>query len=60
MEYPVSRKRLFIDCIHYVSSCIFDNDRNFIKKSRWKGYTIVAIPFGIILNLYIRFKTRNM
>lgn len=58
MQYPISRKRLFKDCIHYVSSCIFAREKHFISKSPRKILTIMAIPFGCMLNLYIRLKTR--
>ncbi|MDN0061369.1 glycosyltransferase family 2 protein [Mediterraneibacter glycyrrhizinilyticus] len=57
MEYPTSRKRLFKDCIHYVSSCIFAKERHFVSKSPRKGWTILAIPFGLMLNAYIVIKT---
>ena len=59
MKYPTSRKRLFIDAIHYVSSCIFAGESNFIKTSPKKGWTILAIPFGCLLNIYVRVKTKN-
>lgn len=58
MLYPTSRKRLFIDCIHYVSSCIFAREKHFLGKSPKKVLTVVAIPFGCVLNLYIRLKTQ--
>lgn len=46
--------------IHYVSSCL-------LAKRFWKGlreskfplYTVVSIPFGVILTLYIIVKTRK-
>ena len=41
---------------HYVSSAIFAKDNHFIKKSNSKFATIVAIPSGIALNIYIRYK----
>lgn len=59
MKYPVSKKRMFIDCIHYVSSSIFAGEKNFIRKSPKKKWTILAIPFGCILNLYIRIQTKG-
>ena len=57
MKYPTSRKRLFKDCIHYVSSCIFAGEKHFIRTSPRKGWTILAIPFGLMLNAYIVIKT---
>lgn len=59
MKFPSSKKRLFIDCVHYVSSCIFAGEKHFIKTSPRKGWTILAIPFGCLLNLYIKMKIRD-
>lgn len=54
MQYPTSKKRMFIDCIHYVSSSIIAKNKSFIKESPKKLFTIAAIPFGILL--YIKIK----
>lgn len=59
MEYPFSRKRLFIDCIHYVSSCILAGEKQFIRTSPRKGWTILAMPFGLMLNAYIVMKAKS-
>lgn len=56
MQTSVSKKRLFIDCIHYVSSSIFAKNLHFISESPKKMYTITAIPFGIALTMYIKYK----
>ena len=53
------KKDLFTDCVHYVSSSIFAHDRHFLRSSPKKLATVLAIPFGIALNLYIRCKTRG-
>ncbi|MFB9057609.1 glycosyltransferase family 2 protein [Mariniflexile ostreae] len=45
--------------IHYISSAMFSKNWNFIKESPNKGLTLLAIPFGIALNLYIRYKTKS-
>lgn len=58
MQYPDSNKRLFIDCIHYVSSSILGKNKHFIKESPRKGFTILAIPFGIALTLFIKYKAK--
>lgn len=58
MEYPESEKRVFLDCIHYVSSSIISRNKRFIKESPRKVLTIAAIPFGVLLTLYIYFKVR--
>lgn len=51
-------KNKFRVAIHYISSCIFANDKKWLKQSPNKILTIIAIPFGILLNLFIRYKTR--
>ena len=58
MEYAESFKEAASGAIHYVSSCIFAKERHFIKKSPKKALTFFAIPFGVMLNLYIRLKNR--
>ncbi|WP_283672580.1 glycosyltransferase family 2 protein [Clostridium perfringens] len=49
----------FKQCIHYVSTSIISKNFNFVKESPEKLLTILAIPFGIILYLYIIMKTSN-
>lgn len=58
MQYPESRKRLIIDNIHYVSSCIIARDKNMIKESPQKLLTVISIPFGLILTMYIKIKAK--
>lgn len=59
MKYPESYGRLFVDCIHYVSSSLIDHNKYFILESPRKFLTILAIPFGIVLTLFIRMKVKN-
>ena len=59
MIFSLTRRRKFVECIHYVSNSIFLRKWSFIKDSPKKALTILAIPFGIMLNLLIRFKTRH-
>lgn len=56
MKYIKSTKRNFIDCIHYVSSSMIAKNRHFIKESPKKLLTILAVPFGVALTIYIRYK----
>ena len=56
MQYPESEKRVFKDCIHYVSSSLISKNRHFIKESPRKAKTILAIPFGVLLTIYIKWK----
>lgn len=59
MPLRSSRKEMFRDCIHYVSSSIFAKDRHFLRNSPKKFATFLAIPFGIAENVYIRWKVRK-
>lgn len=54
MEYTDSKKRLFMECIHYVSSSIICKNKYFISESPKKCMTFFAIPFGILLTIYIK------
>lgn len=55
-----SKKRMFVECIHYVSSSIIAKNKRFIIESPKKSATVLAIPFGIALFAVIKIKTRNM
>lgn len=56
MQYPESKKRLFIDCIHYVSSSLISHNQNFVKESPKPFLTVLAIPFGWGLTKMIKRK----
>lgn len=56
MQYPVSGKRLFIDCVHYVSSSILAGDRHFLIHSPRKALTAAAILPGALLSFYTKKK----
>ena len=58
MQYPVSKKRLWIDCIHYVSESIIAGNRHFVSESPKKGLTILATPFGVLLSIYTKKKAK--
>ena len=45
--------------IHYVSSCIIAKKKHFIKESPKKILTVLAVPFGALLTLYIKRKARQ-
>ena len=60
MKYIHSKKRNFIDCTHYVSSSLFSKNRRFLRESPKKIMTLMAIPSGMILNLYIKNKVKKM
>ena len=59
MQYPMSSKRLFVDCIHYVSSSILAHNGKFLAESPRKGLTVLAIPFGAAMTVYIKHKGRG-
>ena len=54
-----SNKRKFREAIHYVSSCIILKKWNLFKACPKPGFTLLAIPLGVLLYFYILFKTRN-
>lgn len=59
MQYPYSKKRMFIDCVHYVSSSIISGNKNFVKESPKKLLTLLATPFGVLFSFYVWKKSRN-
>lgn len=56
MQYPISKKRLIQDCIHYCSSSQIAKNRNYIKESPRKLLTFLCTPFGWILTGIIKKK----
>lgn len=58
MQYPVTKKRMFEEAVHYVSCSIFAHNPRFIEESPRKLVTVLAIPFGCALNLFVRYKAR--
>ena len=59
MTCPTSRKRLFIDCVHYCSSSIIARDKDYVRNSPRKGLTIAAAPFGAILSVITQIKAKG-
>lgn len=51
--------RLYMVCMHYVSSSIIGKNKNFIKDSPKKFMTILALPGGFLLYLMVKFKVKN-
>lgn len=52
-------KRKMMVCAHYVSSSIISKNKRFLKESPCKLTTILAIPMGFFLYLYIRHKVKS-
>ncbi|MCB0372550.1 MAG: glycosyltransferase family 2 protein [Muricauda sp.] len=59
MQYAKSFKDRFKNAIHYVSCAMFTKNGKFLTESPKKLTTVLAIPFGVLLNLYIRIKTKS-
>lgn len=59
MQYPTSKKRLVIDCIHYVSSCLIAGNRNMIAESPRKALTILCLLPGWMLSKVAKKRARG-
>lgn len=59
MIHSLTMTRKFLECIYYVSNSIFLRKKNFIHDSPEKLLTILSIPFGLILNIFIRIKSKH-
>ena len=60
MTYPTSRKRLIMDTIHYVSSCIIGGNRQLLRESPRKLLTALCLPAGWLLSVHVRRKANAM
>lgn len=58
MKYNESKKSNFINCIHYVSSSMISRNKKFIAESPKKILTVLALPFGVALTIYIKIKVK--
>ena len=58
MQYPESRKRLIVDCMHYVSSSLIAGNRRFIQESPRKLLTVLMVPAGLVITQRIRWKAK--
>ena len=56
IQYPMSKKRLWIDCVHYVAEKTIAGDCHYLKESPRILMTLLSIPFGIALFFRIRVK----
>ena len=59
MQYPESKKRLVVDCIHYVAESLIAGETHFIRESPKKLLTLAATPVGAVLVIHIRHKCRK-
>ena len=60
MQYPESKKRLWMHAVHYVSSSILSRNRHFINESPRKVQTLLAVPAGAVLTAYIKHKAKRV
>ena len=58
MQYPESKKRMIVDCIHYCSNSILAGDRHLIDHSPRKLLTAVCVLPGWLLSRYTRRKAK--
>lgn len=58
MQYPQSKKRLIVDCIHYCSSSFISGDRHFVSESPKKLLTVLCAFPGWVLSCYTRSKSK--
>ena len=59
MQYPESKKRLLMDCIHYCSSSMIAKNKQYIRESPRKLLTVLCTPLGWGLTVYIRRKAKE-
>lgn len=59
MQYPTTKKRMVVDCIHYISSSILSKNRNFLSESPQILLTTLCVPFGMLLALITLIKSNR-
>ena len=59
MQYPESKKRLLVDCMHYVSSSLIAGNRRFIQESPKKTMTVLMVPAGLVWTLIVRYRVKR-
>ena len=59
MQYPESKKRLVVDCIHYVAESMIAGEKHFLRGSPRKLVTLAMMPVGAALVVYIQHKCRK-
>lgn len=50
---------IFRHAIHYVSCSLFAKDFSLLWKTKHKLHVLLAIPFGVLFNIYVRWKRRK-
>jgi len=59
IQYGLTLKERFKNAIHLVSCVCFSKEYKMLLKTNHLALVITAIPFGILLNLFIRIKTKK-
>ena len=59
MKYAPTFKEKLKSAVHLISSAIFAKDFSLLTQTPNPILTILALPFGVVLNAYIRFKTQS-
>ena len=59
IHYGSTFKERFKNAVHLVSSVLFIKDFSLLKQTRNQSLFFLAFPFGIVLNIYVRFKIRK-
>ncbi len=59
MRHSVNYKQRFKACVHYVSSCLLYKNSRCLKDSPYKLSTFLAMPCGVLLSLFIRYKAKK-
>ena len=57
MQYPESRKRLIMDCIHYCSSSQLAGNQHYIRESPRRLLTVLCTPAGWLLTNWLKKQT---
>ncbi len=58
MQYPISKKRMVVDGIHYCSSSILAGNRHFVQESPRKVLSVLCVPAGLLLAEIIKKKAK--
>lgn len=59
MKYSKSSFYTFTRAMHFISSSIISREFNILKNNPKKTATIIALPFGFLLYLYICYKNKR-
>lgn len=60
MQLAPTSKRRFIEAVHYVADSMLMKNKDFLNESPKKLLTALATPLGVLLYLYICFKTHGI